>query len=732
MQPQETLSGTIERVTFHNQENGYVVLRIKARQHRDLVTLVGNLQQVIVGEHVEASGKWVNDKNHGMQFQAENIRTMPPHSKEGIIKYLGSGLIKGIGPTYAKKIVDVFGEKTLEIIDQTPLHLTEIRGIGPARIEQIRRSWKEQKGIRDVMVFLQTHGIGTARAVRIYKRYGDESITMIRQNPYRLITDIWGIGFKTADELGMALGIPANSPLRAYAAVRYALQEFVGKGHVGYPELAILHYTINLVGIEEQIIKDAIEQGVQNREFVRETPQRVPEFLSDEYAHSPWLFLRSLHQAEVGVAEAIQKLCRQPHPLGEVNVECLIPLIEAKMGLTLAPQQREAVYAATQAKALIVTGGPGVGKTTIIRAMLGIFQQQRKHVTLAAPTGRAAKRMTESTGTEAKTIHRLLEYDPVNGTFIRDRHDPIHTDLVIVDETSMVDMVLMYQLLSAIPPSACVIFVGDVDQLPSVGPGTVLQDMIASGVLTVVRLTQIFRQAQSSLIIQAAHAIHSGMFPQSGSRPDQDFFYIEAEEPTEIIEKLLAMIQERIPKRFGMHPINDIQVLSPMNRSELGVIHLNERLQESLNPFRPNGGEVQLFGRKYRPGDKVLQIRNNYTKEVYNGDIGIVQSIDPEDQEITVQFEQRLLKYRFTELDELVLAYACSIHKSQGSEYPAVLIPVHTQHYMMLQRNLLYTGVTRGKKLVVLLGSKRALGQAIRRQEASERLSLLQQRLVAK
>jgi exodeoxyribonuclease V alpha subunit len=723
----EPISGVVERITFHNLDNGYVVLKVRAPKHRDLVTVVGTLSNVVAGEYIEAHGSWVTDRTHGPQFKADELKTTPPHTAQGIAKYLGSGLIKGIGPAYAKRIVEVFGDKTLDVIDQSPTFLSEVKGIGPQRLDRIRRSWQEQKGVRTIMVFLASYGIGTARAVRIYKQYGDNAIELVKSNPYRLTTDIWGVGFKTADELATRLGLPKDSPLRARAAVRYILQDLSTKGHVGFPEHGVVDETMRLTNIAPEVIREAVEAGRQEDELVRDlAPAATPQAAAEE-----WLYLKPLFLAELGVARAIRALATGDHPLPRIDVEAAVGWVESKMGLDLAPTQREAIEAATRDKVLVITGGPGVGKTTIVRGLIEIFAAKGQRVALAAPTGRAAKRLSESTGREARTIHRLLEIDPILGRFKRDRDNPLDADLLVVDEASMVDVVLMNQLLRAVPPWCCLVLVGDVDQLPSVGPGTVLRDLIDSKVVRVVRLTQIFRQAGASYIVRAAHAINHGQEPESAPNSTGDFFFVEADTPEAVTEKLIAMVRDRIPARFGLDPFRDIQVLSPMNKSELGVNLLNQKLQEVLNPPAAGVRQVERFGRTFRVGDKVIQVQNDYQKEVFNGDIGRITRLDPVDQELVVEFDGREVPYDFNELDELSLAFACSIHKAQGSEYPAVVIPLHTQHYVMLQRNLLYTGVTRGKKLVALVGSRKALYIAVQKQDTAFRYSMLRQRLQA-
>lgn len=715
----ESLSGVIERVTFHSPESGFAVLRVQAQGRRLPVTVVGKLPSVAAGEYVEAVGVWVQDRDHGPQFKAEELRTLPPHTVEGIIKYLGSGLVKGIGPHFARKIVEVFGERTLAVIDESPTFLSEIKGIGPRRIQRIRESWQQQKAVRAIMIFLQSHGMGTARAVRIYKTYGDSAVDLIRQNPYRLATDIWGVGFQTADELAGKLGIDRASPLRARAALRYVLQELTGEGHCGFPEQQVIDRTAELTSIDPAIVRDAVEHQRTEGELVRE-----PD------GEEPWLYLKPIFLAELGTARTLRHLCQGRHPMPDLDVATALTWVEQKMRLELAPSQRDAIKQALTRKVLVVTGGPGVGKTTLVRGILEVFAARKLRCGLCAPTGRAAKRLSETTGREAKTIHRLLEFDPGLGGFKRDRDRPLDLDLLVVDETSMVDVVLMNQLLRAVPPAACVVLVGDVDQLPSVGPGTVLADVIASKAVPVARLTEIFRQASQSRIVRAAHQVHQGEMPESCADAAGDFYFIEANTPEIIQDRIVALVRDRIPGRFGFDPFRDIQVLTPMNRSELGTRNLNSLLQGILNPARAGAmQEVQRHGWTFRVGDKVLQTVNDYQKEVFNGDIGRVTALDLGEQELEVTFEGRPVVYDFGELDELALAYATTVHKAQGAEYPAVILPLHTQHFLMLQRNLLYTALTRGKKLVVLVGSQKALALAVQCQDTALRYTGLARRL---
>jgi exodeoxyribonuclease V alpha subunit len=710
----EAISGVIDRVVFHNPENGYAVLRVIAQQ-RGPITVVGSTPAVYPGEYIDATGAWVQDRDHGLQFKADSMKILPPHSKEGIVRYLASGLVKGIGGHFAQRIVDVFGERTLKVIDESPTFLKEVKGIGPKRIELIRESWKQQKSVRDIMMFLQSLGVGTARAVRIYKTYGSTAIDTIKANPYALATDIWGVGFRTADDMAFQLGLPKDSPVRARAAIIYVLKELSGEGHVGFPESSIIEQTGQLTEISHDILHDAVETEIAAGEIVR-----------DDMDGERWLYLKNLYLAEVGAARGLLDMCHGPHPLPRVDIEMAIKWVGQKMNVELAPAQQQAIRRSLRDKVLVITGGPGVGKTTIVRGIVEIFAAKKMRIALCAPTGRAAKRLCESTGREAKTIHRLLEYDPHEG-FQRNESRPLDYDLVVVDETSMVDISLANHLLRAISPWACVVLVGDVDQLPSVGPGTVLTDIINSKAVPVVRLTQIFRQAGESWIVRAAHAVNDGEMPQSAPPNTGDFYVVQSNTPQEIIDKLVTMVRDRVPARFGADAFSGVQVLTPMNRSDLGVRNLNQVLQEALNP--PGPPEVQRFGWTFRVGDKVIQTVNNYQREVFNGDIGRVAEIIKDDNELRVSFDGRVVSYDFGELDELMLAYAITIHKSQGSEYPIVLMPLHTQHYMLLQRNLLYTGITRGKKMVVIIGSMRALGLAVRQVDTARRYSRLALRL---
>ena len=707
----------MERVTFHSADSGFCVLRVNARGQRDLVTVVGHAATIAAGEWVQMSGTWITDRTHGLQFKAAFLKASPPTTLEGIEKYLGSGMIRGIGPVYATKLVRAFGAAVFELIEQEPGRLREVTGIGPKRAARIVAGWADQKVIREIMLFLHANGVGTSRAVRIYKTYGTEAVQLISENPYRLARDIRGIGFLTADRVAEKLGIEKTATIRVRAGISFALAEAMDEGHCGLPvdELTVL--TEKLIEVPPPLIASALALELDAGEVV-----------ADTVTDRDCLFLAGLYRAEQAIAERLHVLAGGRLPWSDIDADRAIPWVEARTGLTLAGSQRTAVQLALRSKVLVITGGPGVGKTTLVNSILKIIRAKGVEVALCAPTGRAAKRLTESTGLEGRTIHRLLESDPKTGGFKRDEEHPLDCGLLVVDEASMVDVLLMRALLRALPDQAALLVVGDVDQLPSVGPGQVLADIIGSDAVPVVRLTEVFRQAAQSRIIVNAHRINRGQMPEWEAVEGSDFFFVDAQEPEDGVRRLLSVVRDRIPARFGLHPVRDVQVLCPMNRGGLGARALNVELQQALNP--PGEQRVERFGWTFCPGDKVMQVTNDYERDVFNGDLGVIASLDMEEGELVVSFDGREVVYGFGELDELVLAYATTIHKAQGSEYPAVVIPLTTQHYAMLARNLLYTGVTRGKRLVVLVGQRRALAIAVRNGNGRRRWSKLREWLV--
>jgi exodeoxyribonuclease V alpha subunit len=717
----ETIAGLVERITFHSPETGFCVLRVKVRGHRDLITLVGTTPSVQPGEYIHATGRWDNHREHGLQFRSDLLTITPPTTTEGIERYLGSGMIKGIGPVYAKKLVRSFGDAVFEVIEQNPDKLKEVDGIGPVRAERIAAGWADQKAIREIMLFLQSHGISTSRALRIYKTYGVKAISLMMDNPYCLARDIRGIGFKTADEIALRLGIEKTSMIRARAGISYILMEAMNDGHCALPEENLLTLAEKSLEIPKPSLADALALELQEGNVV-----------ADTIAGKDCIFLPHLWHAEKTISERLTALSSTSLPWSAIDPVKAIPWVEKRLGIRLAESQKKAVVAALKTKVLVITGGPGVGKTTIVNAILKILMAKGAKVALAAPTGRAAKRLSESTSLPAKTIHRLLEFDPISGGFKRSTEFPIECDLLVIDETSMVDVPLMANLMRAVPDGAALIIVGDVDQLPSVGPGQVLTDVIESARIPVTRLTEIFRQAAKSRIITNAHRVNKGIMPVL-SRPqygETDFYFIETEEPPDAVSKIVELVKIRISRRFGFDPIHDIQVLCPMQRGGVGARSLNIELQKVLNPGFGDQFAVERFGYTYRVGDKVMQTENDYDKEIFNGDIGFIDAIDLDANEVVIYFDDRAITYDFGELDEVVLCYATTIHKSQGSEYPAVVIPIMTQHYVMLERNLLYTGITRGERLVVLVGQKRALAMAVQGRKARVRWTKLKERLI--
>ena len=715
-QPTESLAGLVERVTFHNDESGFCVLRVKARGQRDLVTVIGHAASIAAGEWVQMSGTWVNDRTHGLQFKAAFLRASPPTTLEGIERYLGSGMIRGIGPVYAQKLVRAFGEAVFELIEQDPERLRDVTGIGPKRAARIVSGWAEQKVIREIMLFLHANGVGTSRAVRIYKTYGSEAVQVISENPYRLARDIRGIGFLTADRVAEKLGIEKTALIRVRAGISYALAEAMDDGHCGLPADELEEHTVKLIDVPVPLIETALALELSAGELVADT-------VDDRRC----VFLAGLYRAEQVIAERLRALCLGQPPWPMIDAVKALPWVENRTGLVLADSQREAAQLALRSKVLVITGGPGVGKTTLVNSILTVLRAKGVTVALCAPTGRAAKRLSESTGLEARTVHRLLEVDPKTGGFKRGEEHPLDCDLLVIDETSMVDVLLMRSLLRALPDAAGLLIIGDVDQLPSVGPGQVLADVIASGAVPVVRLTEVFRQAAASRVIVNAHRINCGQIPELEAVEGSDFFFVDAADAEIGVRRLVGVVRDRIPARFGLDPVRDVQVLCPMNRGGLGARSLNLVLQQALNPLGEQ--RVERFGWTFGPGDKVMQVSNNYERDVFNGDLGVISGLNMEEGELTVLFDGREVAYGFGELDELVLAYATTIHKAQGSEYPAVVIPLTMQHYAMLARNLLYTGVTRGKRLVVLVGQRRALAIAVRNQGGRRRWSKLRELL---
>ena len=712
--PSEALAGTVERVTFHNAETGFAVLKVKTRGKRDLITVVGHAAAISAGEFVNASGIWVNDRAHGLQFKAQVLKATAPTTSEGIERYLASGQMRGIGPAMAKRIVSAFGEGTFDIIEASPERLKEVSGIGPMRASRIVSAWSDQKAVREIMIFLHSNGVGTARAVRIFKTYGHEAIKIMTEDPYRLARDVRGIGFRSADAIAERLGIEKTAPQRLRAGVSFALQTAMDEGHCGLPVEMLVGLAERLLEVDAALIRTAVAEVLMSGEVVEDTIE----------GH-PCVFLKGLYLAEQTIAERLLERAKGSPPWLTIGARA-IPWVESRTGRTLSASQRKAVDLVLSSKVAVITGGPGVGKTSTLDSILRILVVKGVRVALAAPTGRAAKRMNEQTGIEAKTIYRLLEVSAKHGGFTRNEDNPIECDFLVIDETSMVDVPLMNVLLKAVPPDAALLLVGDVDQLPSVGPGQVLVDIINSGRIPVVRLTEVFRQAAESRIVVNAHRINTGQMPETPRTGEaSDFYVLEIAEPEEGLTKLIEVVSQRIPRRFGLDPIRDVQVLCPMNRGVLGARNLNHELQRVLNPNPP--ASVERFGWRFAPGDRVMQTENDYDKEVFNGDLGSVIRIDDEEGALIVEFDGREVTYPFGELDTIVLAFATTIHKSQGSEYPAVVIPVTTQHYTMLARNLLYTGVTRGKKLVVLIGQRKAIAIAVKGGQTKRRWTKLRE-----
>ncbi len=707
------LRGIVDRITFQNEENGYTVARLQVEGQRggEPVTIVGETLSMNPGESVVLEGEWTTHKQFGQQFKISSYQMVHPSTVEGMRRYLGSGLIKGVGPVTAKRIVNHFGEESLAVIERDPERLAEVEGLGPKRAKLIVKAWAEQQEIHNVMLFLQSHDVGTGYAVKIWKKYGQEAVSMIQDNPYRLAVDVWGIGFLTADRIAQKMGVPAHSDRRIQAGLQHVLHEAADKdGHVFLAEEELIEACAQALEVPVEAIPPCIEQLAVTETIV---------------VNEGRVYLPHLYYAEKGAATRCFQLSQvQRIELGDIPSE--IGAIELRDNVTFAPLQKKALEKALSHNLLVLTGGPGTGKTTTIKGLIALMEARKKRIALAAPTGRAAKRMSEATGYEAKTIHRLLKYSPKENAFEKNFENPLEIDALIVDEVSMVDTVLMNSLLRAVPISASVVLVGDTDQLPSVGAGNVLRDVIASGTVETVALNEIFRQAQTSRIITNAHAINAGHMPDISNARDSDFFFLEVEDPEQVVQTVCGLCASRLPKTYGLDAIDDIQVLAPMYRGETGAINLNRVLQEKLNP---KGQVLQRGGAQFRVGDKVMQIRNNYDKDVFNGDMGRILAI--EDDMVSVNFQDRPVIYEVSELDELVLAYAVSVHKSQGAEYKAVVMPLTTQHYMMLQRNLLYTAITRAKGLVVLVGTQKALGMAVKNNVVSQRHTTLAERIRA-
>lgn len=720
------LEGQLDRITYTSEETGFTVARLKVQGYSEPVTVVGSLIAPRPGEVLRMKGTWAHHPKFGKQFKITSHQLVLPASIEGIQRYLGSGLIKGIGPVMASRIVEKFGERTLEVIDHHIEDLQRVQGISKKRIGMVKRAWQEQKEIRDVMIFLQQQGVSTGYATKIFKRYGTESIGIVSRNPYRLATEMVGIGFLTADKIAHRMGFEKRSPARVEAGILYVLNQLADEGHVYYPYEAFIDKCRNILEVDGDVIIKAFGSIAMGGQIVIEDLNLdLGAFKTNHKA----VYLTRFQVSESGIADHLKRLLHSKRKIRDMDGDKALIWVQKQIRLRLAQKQIEAVKRAISEKVMVITGGPGTGKTTIINAVIKIYRQLGAKILLAAPTGRASKRMSEATGYPARTIHRLLAYRPQKGGFQHNQDRPLEVDVLILDETSMIDTILMYHLLKAAPSKATLIMVGDVNQLPSVGPGNVLKDIIESKAMPVVELKEIFRQAGKSHIVINAHRINNGEMPHLKTSRDrlEDFYFIEQNDPEQVLKVLLDLVCHRIPNRFRFDPLKDIQVLSPMHKGNVGTENLNRALQEALNPC-----QVMLTrgDRALRLQDKVMQVRNNYEKEVFNGDIGIVTSIDKDRQELVVTFDGIQVPYDYTELDEITLAYAISVHKSQGSEYPAVIIPILTQHYVLLQRNLIYTAVTRGKNLVVMVGSKKALALGIGNDRIMKRYTFLGERLV--
>lgn len=699
----------VERITYQNAENGYSVMKVKVKGYDELVTLVGNLLEVPAGSVLLCEGEWRADKRYGQQFQCETWEEVMPATAYGIEKYLGSGLVKGIGPKFAKLIVGHFGTDTIEVIETDIERLYEVPGIGKKRVEKIRESWEKQKDIKNVMLFLQGFGVSTAYAAKIYRQYGKESIDKVKENPYRLADDIWGIGFKTADGIARKMGYEMNDERRLRSGLIYTLNQLADEGHCYAEEKQLIATAKQLLEADEECIRTAMTHAIETEDL-----------MFDGTA----IYLPPFYYAECGTANRLSTLVHTKEVGSIFTARFDLAKLQRETGIEYDEVQVEAIRQAIASKVMVLTGGPGTGKTTTTKAIIAALQSAGMRILLAAPTGRAAKRMSEATGMEAKTIHRLLVYNPQDG-YKRNDENPLEGDVLIVDECSMIDIILMNNLTKALPTTMRLVLVGDIDQLPSVGAGNVLRDIIDSGVIPVVRLTRIFRQAQSSRIVMSAHAINRGCFPDISNGQHTDFFFMKQEEPEKVAETIVSLVRDRLPKAYHQ-PTANIQVLTPMQRGVVGAANLNMALQQALNH---NTAALARGGYTFKEDDRVMQLRNNYDKDVYNGDLGYVRSVDMEERTLTVDFDGQTVEYEASELDELTLAYATTIHKSQGSEYPIVVMPVLMTHYVMLQRNLIYTGITRAKKICVLVGQTKALAYAIHNMKVLKRNTRLKERL---
>lgn len=723
-----TLTGQVEHITYTNTENGFTIARVKVSGRSSPVTILGRLMAPSPGETLKMKGEWTRHPKYGEQFKVVSYEISVPVTVDGIEKYLGSGMIKGLGPVMARRIVEKFGKATLNVIDHKIESLAKVDGIGNKRIAMIRKAWEAQKDIRNVMIFLQSHGVSSGYAIRIFSHYGDQSIAVVKENPFRLASDIIGMGFLTADRIAEKLDFPHDSDLRLKAGILYVLHQLADEGNVYYPYEALISKSREILSVpREAVVKAVGTLALENKIVIEDLNRDLDDFKENHKA----VYLAQFHICETGIARRLKSLLKAPKTIRKIQTDSALEWVQRQLSIKLAENQVKAVRFAVEEKLLVITGGPGTGKTTIINAVLKIFSRLGVKIMLAAPTGRAAKRMSEACGKGARTIHRLLEFSPVKGGFQKNDQDPLDCHLLVVDEASMIDTVLMYHLLKAVPAGVTLILVGDVNQLPSVGAGNVLKDIIGSVAVTVVELNEIFRQARQSRIVVNAHQVNNGLMPElnataAGDPAGSDFYFIQQEDPEKVLEIILELIRERIPHRFGFNSRDDIQVLTPMHRGVVGAANLNLRLQDVLNPGEDR---ITRSDRSFRNHDKIMQIKNNYEKSIFNGDIGRITQIDPFTQKVVAVFDDREVTYEHSELDEIVLAYAISVHKSQGSEYPAVVVPVLTQHYLLLQRNLIYTAITRGRRLVVMVGTRKALAIAVNNDKVRQRYTNLKRRL---